>query len=80
MVDISFAVGTDASKIKRSYDELCFSGKVDVPSTVLWHDIPRSAGGRYDPHFHVRLNGQYNTIPNVGKSAPCSRDSEKKKK
>ncbi len=68
-VDISFAVGADAGKIKRAYDDICLNGKMDMPTTVLWHDIPLSEGGKYAPHFHVRLNGQYTTMPNIGRPA-----------
>ena len=79
-VDISFAVGVPPAVIKNSYDFLCRDKKVDIPSTLLWHDIPLNQGGAYPPHFHVRLDGQYTVSPNTGKSAPCSRDSESKKK
>lgn len=31
-VDISFAVGADAGKIKRAYDDICLNGKMDMPN------------------------------------------------
>ena len=73
-VDLGFLVGTNASKIKRGYDEVCKDKKVEIPSTILWHDIPKPAG-KYDPHFHVRLSGSYTKDPSAGKYAPCKSDS-----
>ena len=73
-VDLGFLVGTNASKIKRGYDEVCKDKKVEIPSTILWHDIPKPAG-KYDPHFHVRLSGSYTKGPSAGKYAPCESDS-----
>ena len=73
-VDLGFLVGTNASKIKRGYDEVCKDKKVEIPSTILWHDIPKPAG-KYDPHFHVRLSGSYTKGPSAGKYAPCKSDS-----
>lgn len=73
-VDLGFLVGTNASKIKRGYDEVCKDKKVEIPSSILWHDIPKPAG-KYDPHFHVRLSGSYTKGPSAGKYAPCKSDS-----
>jgi hypothetical protein len=79
-VDLSFAVGTNAERINDAYDEFCVEKNVDMPSTILWHDIPLNQGGKYPPHFHVRLDGKYTNGRSAGKPAPCSRDSLTKKK
>ena len=76
-VDIGFITGTNASKITKGYYEVCREKKVDIPSTILWHDIPKPPG-KYDPHFHVRLSGTYTKGPAAGKYAKCDSDSKTK--
>ena len=77
-VDIGFITGTNASKITKGYYEVCREKKVDIPSTILWHDIPISQGGKYAPHFHVRLSGTYTKGAAAGKYAKCDSDSKTK--
>ena len=77
-VDIGFITGTNASKITKGYYEICREKKVDIPSTILWHDIPTKQGGKYAPHFHVRLSGTYTKGPAAGKYAKCDSDSKTK--
>ena len=77
-VDISFAVGTNSESIERAYYELCKADTKKMPTTILWHDIPRDQGGKYAPHFHVRLTGVFTKGSAAGKSAPCSKDSDRK--
>jgi hypothetical protein len=76
-VDISVVRGTDPKKTKSAYDEFCEDKKVEVPTAILWHDVPLNQGGAYPPHFHLRLNGLYSSGKNTGKVAKCSRDSGK---
>ena len=77
-VDIGFITGANASKITTGYYEICREKKVDIPSTILWHDIPTNQGGKYAPHFHVRLSGTYTKEPRTGKYAKCDSDSKTK--
>ncbi len=73
-VDLSFKVGTDAAKIRKSYDKVCKKEGIDIPSTILWH----GSASAYDPHFHVRLSGTYTTVKSgIGRPAPCVLDGVK---
>ena len=76
-VDIGFVIGTKATSISKAYYEVCREKKVDIPSTILWHDIPPNEGGKYPLHFHVRLDGTFTQGASAGKNAKCKRDSGK---